>query len=305
MTRTLTRSLSHLQTLVVFVFIIALLEFLTGCGAPKLRTDEAPAPSDITIDQARLEFHGCGYDSIIGTVACAPGQTVSAVTEYKGIITMESSGAGCSLREDIAVTPPETLIAVPTHPPGVTCAVTAIFLPTYPNGTSPVPIRALFGEVVFMADNEFPYAGNFALTTFETVNLPFPGSVRGAFASRQFSSAVTYTGSTLSYQPLTEGTDFLFIKTWDANGVLTKRSYTANYYSPAAVQLTYQLTWQKDGTWLLELPDSISVTSIAGKPNFNLSITLPGDLTGYVRSYTAQGRTLVLNFVKGYLEWAH
>lgn len=302
MTRTLT---AHAKTLVLFVFVIAFVEFLTGCGAPKLRDDTAPSPSDITIDQARLEFHGCGYDSIIGTVACAPGQTVTAVTEYTGVITMASSGDGCSLREDIAVTPPETEIAVPTHPPGVSCAVTAIFLPTYPNGVSPLPIRALFGEVVFLADNAFPYAGNFALTTFETVNLPFPGSVRGAFTSRQFSNAVTYTGPTLSYQPLTEGTDFLFVKTWDANGVVTQRSYTANYYSPAAIQLTYQLDWQDDGTWLLTLPDSVSVTSVLGKPNFDLKIHLPGNITGYVRSYTAQGRTLVLNFNKGYLEWAH
>ena len=63
----------------LFIFL-----FLVSCNTPQLKPDAAPAPADPLIKQARLEFSGCGYDSIVGTLACSPGQSVKVLTEFPG-----------------------------------------------------------------------------------------------------------------------------------------------------------------------------------------------------------------------------
>lgn len=288
------------KLLLITVFI------LVGC-IPQLRPDPAVSPSDVSVNQARLEFHGCGYSSIVGTVACGPGQVIRAVTEFDGNIAYSSSGAGCSLRDNIAATPPETIIPIPQHPAGVSCAVIVLYLPKLPNKpntSTPVPLRSLYGEVIYQPDNAYPYKGNIAITDLETVKLQFPGNVRGAFTSRQFSGPIQFTGDTVTFRPQTRGTDLILIKMFDAAGKASQFAYTANYYSARALKLTYSLK-MVNGYLDLKLDPAVSVVTIEGadKPMFDLEIQLDPNYSGIIRAYTAQGRTLVLRVSKGKTLW--
>jgi hypothetical protein len=278
---------------------------LAGC-IPQLRPDPAPSPSDLNVNQSRLEFHGCGYRSLVGTASCYPGQAVKVVTEFEGNVTYAASGAGCSLRDDIAATPPETSIPTPQHPPGVSCAVIVIYLPKLPNKASPIPTRSLYGEVIFQPDNSYQYKGNIGITDLETVKLTFPGNVRGAYTSRQFNAPIQFSGDTVSFRPLTRGTDLILIKMFDAAGKATQFSYTANYYSAQARKLTYSLT--RNGDYVtLKLDEAVSVATIEGAqdPMFDLEFQLSADYSGIVRAYSAKGRTLVLGIKKGKVAWVH
>ena len=287
-----------MRIVLILIYSVFFFVLMTGCRLPELKPDYAPAPGSRMINQARLEFTGCGASSLVGTIACGPDKKAKAVTEFPGRIVMASSGAGCSLRKDLQATPPATEIDIPERGAGVSCAVVVLYLPTYPTDKSTVPTESLFGEVVYMPDAEYVYQGNRALTTFETMRIKLPGSVRGAFVTRQLDNPVPYTGDTLTFRPRWEGTDLILVKTWDKDNKVSKLAFTTNYYSPSAQQLTYKAEKYDDGSLVISFSDVVSIVTINGKGFFDTQAQLDPGFKGYVRAYTAQGRTLVL-YVSG------
>jgi len=297
--------MKNFRALFMLAFLFTLFKFMTGCKNPDLAPDPYPAPADRTINQARLEFSGCGYQSIVGTVGCAPGQTVAAVTEHAGRVHLVSKGAGCDLEKTISATPPMTTIQVPSRPEGISCAVTTLYLPEYPNAPSGVSTVALFGEVVFLQDNAYPFKGNRALTTYETLTIKFEGAVRGAFATRQVDDPISFTGNTLSFFPMKQGTDFVMVKVWDAAGKVTQASYTVNYYSPSAEPIKYKKARSPaNGALILIFPAEVSVITVNHEPWFYKEWEVDPEFEGMIRAYTAKGRTLVFKIAKkGKILW--
>ena len=79
------------------IFMAVLIALLIGCKAT-LQQDPAPLPTGITVQQARLEFQGCGLDgNDVGTTICTPGHPISIVTEFPGTVTFLATGA-CRVR---------------------------------------------------------------------------------------------------------------------------------------------------------------------------------------------------------------
>lgn len=283
------------------VFLLFL--FLTGCSI-SVKPDYDPSPSDLLINQARLEFKGCGRDNQVGTLSCHPGQTAFAITEFPGKLTIASSGANCSFRMDLTVDKNKKETEIPfvySSDGKSSCAVIVIYLPQI-STSSTIPIRSLFGEIVYQADVKYEYQGNVAITDLQPLVLNFPGAVRGAFVSRQFEGVQTFIGDTLSFLPQRTGTDLILIKLWDAGGNFKTVSYTANYYSFRAIALTYAM--HKDSAIHLDFPESVSVATANGSIYPQVSMDLYYYFSGYVRAYTAQGRTLVIKFNKGVVEWS-
>jgi hypothetical protein len=283
--------------------LLVLALFVTSCESPEIKPDPNPQPSSPQVNQARLEFAGCGRLSEVGTIGCRADQQVRVITEMEGTVSYFSTGAGCSLRKDVAAVVPETYIPVPkADSTTTTCAVTVLYLPKFPNKPSGVPVRSLFGEVVFFYDNAYPYKGNLAQSLAEVVRINFPNSVRGAFASRQTEGPVEYKGSQLRFEPDDTGTDLILVRTWDSQSKSTNHAYTANYYASNARALTYTIKDQ-GGKWLVTFENTVSVITLEGKAFFEQAISIDKKYEGIVRAYTAQGRTRLLRFKGGKLLW--
>lgn len=277
---------------------------LVSCKTTDLKPDGAPQPSDPLVNQARLEFRGCGYLSNMGTVACAPDMEIKVITEFPGIVSYFADGEGCGVRDDIQATPPETVLPRPQMEPGVSCALTVIYLPQYPNADSPVPTRSLFGEVVFLPDAAYTFKGSMAQSELETLQIKFEGALRGAFVSRQLENPVRFTGDTLQLEPKQTGTDLILVKVWyESQPAPLQFSYTVNYYAAQARKLTYTIE-PSAFQWKVTFEEATSVVTVNNEPHIKNVVRISKKFDGIVRAYTAQGRTRVLRFRDGGLLWS-
>jgi len=285
--------------------LTSLVILLPSCQTPEVRPDRSPSPADGSIDQFRLELSGCGYSSQIGMLACVPGSKAKAVTEFPGVVSMVSASttAKCSLDRTVEATPPLTEITIPKRAEGAICSVLIIYQPKFPNRASSQPIRTLLGEVTYLPDARYTPKGNVALTVFQFVELKFPKAIRGAYANRTTPDVVHFTGDTLRFQPRKQGTDLIQVVVWYEGGVQKRFVYNGNYYSPAAEKLLVKRSLVS-GRIRLEFPSAVSVVMVNGKHDFDLMQELPREFTGYVRAYTAQGRTAVLYYKEGVLQWS-
>lgn len=289
-----------------FKSTIAALLLLAGCVT--LRQDPNPSPVDLEISQARLEFSGCEQDNAVGMVACKAPRTVSAVTEFPGTLLAFTSGGGCSLYKEQAVTSGLTEIPIPeVDASGQTCAVTVFYLPQYPKAArSTYPIRGLTGEVIYQyASSHANLMSARAIRLSEILRVELPSSVvRGAFIGRQMADPVTFTGNVFRYQPIRVGTDLIQMKLFWEDGSNSLAFLPVNYFSVKAVEVSAAVT--KKGKKLhVEFPDTVSVITKTGdsKPCSTLYQTLDDSFSGFVRAYTVQGRTSVLKFESGELKW--
>lgn len=291
----------QIKIFILFVFILALVQFLAGCKTPEVRPDQAPQPSDPLVNQARLEFEGCSQRFAVGTLGCIKGQKVEIVTEFPGLISVGSGGAGCALRVDLQATPPRTVLPAPKQQEDSSCAVAIVYTPKYPTKQSRLPIRSLFGEVIFMPNADYTYLGSVAISTFESVQVTGLGAVRGAYVSRQFADPVLFNGDSFSFRPRESGTDLILVKIWDSNGLVRQVYYTANYYSPVAQALVPVLSRIR-GQMLLSFPSAVTAVTFYGVVRFGLEYDI-SNYTGIVRAYTVQGRTVVMGIERGELKW--
>ena len=283
-----------------------LLALLFGCTSVVFRPDQAPSPIDPAIAQARLEFHGCGKEAQIGTIACLPGQEISILTEFPGDVLYFSSGKDCSIRREVRATPPYTKIEYGEV--SSICALTIYYLPAYP-GRSTEKIDGIMGEVSLQPDDTYKPTGNFNITTLETIKVAFEGILGGAYTSRQLLEPVRFEKNMI-FRPIDIGNDLLQVKLWRKDGTVENQLYTANYFSPDALQLRFDIERKslcfRQGLkpcLVLEFPAAVSLVTVNGLVYNNLKIEVPVDYTGYVRAYTVKGRTVVSKFEKGVLIW--
>jgi hypothetical protein len=279
------------------------LVFISACTSFTFRADEAPSPIDPTIDQTRIEFIGCNVADTIGTIACLPGDTLQVVTEFAGDLIYFSSGDTCSIREQIRATPPLTSIQL--TPQTSICPIVVYYLPDYPSESDSIyTIKGIYGEISLQPDKSYTPDGNFAIAVNQTLTLTFPNAVRGSFVSRQTKeNVVNFTGTTLTFQPLTLGTDLIQVKIWLADGTNQYFVIPGNYYSPYELDLLFdQTTNQKN--LVLTFPTSVTAVTVNGVVSNKLVQNLALDFTGNVRAYTVQGRTRSAYFEKGVLQWS-
>lgn len=272
---------------------------VVSCSSVSVRNDPAPSPSSSEIAQARLEFEGCNGRSI-GTTICFPDSNLFIVTEFPGEVIYFSGGAECSIRVQINATPPKTEIVLPAVKS--VCPVVVYYLPRLG-----VPVYSqiwgIYGEVSLQPDNSFLPHASISLSLSEIVKFKFSNTIRGAYVSRQFESPQQFSGDTFAFKPGSIGTDLIQIKLFKDSGEEEYRLVTANYYSPYALDLLIkEKTVSNKGT-ILTFSDWVTAVTINGEIVNDLTVNIPKNFTGYVRSYTVKGRTSVMYFEKGVLEW--
>lgn len=274
--------------------------FLAGCKAD-LKQDPAPLPSDATVQQARLEFQGCGLNgNDVGTTICVPGQPLSIVTEFPGKITFLASGQ-CNFREDIAATPPYTEVNFQL-PVDQICLVSAIYAPTYPANASTYPTGPIYGMAVFMPNTQYVPSGVFLITQSQQIDIKFPNAVRGAWAG-DFSGGVQSFTNELRFQPVQLGFDLIQVKLWAADGSISYKVYAANYFSDLAEPLIISSAPTGFGGIKVSFPAQVSFITVNNKSQGTTSVNVAGNFTGYIRAYTVVGRTLVSYWSKGVMQW--
>jgi hypothetical protein len=277
--------------------------FAAACTTFQLRPDTAPSPIDTDISETRLEFTGCGKDLVIGGIACLPGDQPSIITEFPGDVIYFSSGASCSIRQQVRATVPVTPLVIPAQ--GSICPVVVYYLPDYPQeSTSQYQIKGLYGEVSMQPDTSYAVENNFALTVGSILTFQYPGAVRGAFFSRQLPTVQTFTGSTLTLKGQSVGTDLLQVRLWMADGSEQHMVYPGDWFSPDALQLEFDLV--PNGKQIqLQFPSAVSIVTVNHAIHTELNVNLPSNFTGIIRAYTVQGRTLVASIQNGVLLWSH
>ncbi len=279
------------------IFLFAALLFLGACRQVDVQPDDNPATSDPLIRQARLEFTGCGETSQVGMLLCQPGQTSYAVTEFPGKLTMTSAGGpGCSLRRDIAATPPRTRIPMPSFDdPKAFCTVTVIYLPQF----VPDPkyeIHSAVGDVTWYGDSRYNRVRSRRLRTSETLSVTFSNVTKLAFVSRNVTDPVIVESNRLSHRSQVRGIDLYQIRTWYADGSTKYWILPVNWFSTRAKDIPYQV---KDG--VLYFGKEVSVISLNGELINDSRVRLPQKFDGIIRAYTVRARTLVLRWQNGTL----
>ncbi len=295
----------------IYITLILFAVMLVSCKAPELRRDPAESPADPRIDQFRLELHGCLGGVRVGTTICKAGEKARAVTEYPGKLVITSSGetSGCSIRRDIQIPEGQRYTTIPTPDRDSktrSCETLIIYQPSYPNSPSTVPTRVLLGSVFTVYDQMGTPYGSVAQPTYQKVRISLPSKiVRGAYINRALKDPVSFTGKDISFTPTSQGTDLILIKGFDANNTPYTYVVSGNYYSPKAERLTFEWGVQSSRP-VVRFPETVSVVTIEGaeyRITYDTYVKLDAGFTGYVRAYTAQGRTAVLYFNKGDLSW--
>lgn len=277
--------------------------FVVACSSFQLRPDMAPSPIDTDISETRLEFTGCGKSLVIGGIICLPGDQPSIVTEFPGDVIYFSSGATCSIRQQVRATVPLTPLVLPAQ--GSICPVVVYYLPDYPQASSSkYQIKGLFGEVSVQPDATYTPQDNFALTVGNILTIQFPGAARGAFFSRQLATTQSFTGDTLTLKGLDVGTDLLQVRLWMTDGTQQHKVYPGNWFSATALQLQFDVV-PSGKQIFLQFPNAVSIVTVDHKIHTELNVKLPATYTGIIRAYTVQGRTLLASIQNGVLQWSH
>lgn len=286
---------------VLFYLSCLMLGGMVACNSIQMRTDPSPSPVDPLVSQTRLEFAGCGKASQVGTIVCLPGQTVSIQTEFAGDVIYFSSGANCSIRQQIRAQTPRTAIPLPA----VTsiCPVTVYYLPEYlPQGQPTMKIYGILGEVSLQPDPKYEAGDSFALAVNDILHLQFAGAQRGYYIGRQV-PLTEFQGDSFDFKPIRVGTDLIQVKLFYPDGTIKFKVLSGNYFSETAIDLVFDMS-KTSKKLHLQFPQTVSVVTInGGKPSSNLSIDLPLTFSGYVRAYTVKGRTVVAYFEQGELVW--
>jgi hypothetical protein len=281
------------------ILIAMTLTMLIGCKA-QLQQDPAPLPSDQTVQQARLEFQGCGLNgNDVGTTICVPGQPVGIVTDFPGKVTFLASGE-CNFREDIAATPPLTELNFQL-PVSQICLVSAIYTPNYPAKPSTYATGPIYGGAVFMPNSQYVPSGIFLITQAQQIDIKFPNAVRGAWAG-DFSGGVQSFTNELRFQPIQLGFDLIQVKLWAADGSVSYRVYGANYYSNLAEPLIISSQLSDSGIEV-QFPAQVSFITVNNKSQGTSSVRVANNFSGYIRAYTVIGRTLVSYWQNGVMQW--
>jgi hypothetical protein len=279
--------------------------FVVACTTFQLRPDTAPSPIDQDISETRLEFTGCGKDLVIGGIACMPSDQPSIITEFPGDVIYFSSGANCSIRQQVRATVPVTPLVFPP-PQGSICPVVVYYLPDYPQeSTTQYQIKGLYGEVSIQPDTSYAVEDNFAVPVGNILTLQYPGAIRGAFFTRQLPTVQTFTGTTLMLKGLSVGTDLLQVRLWMADGSQQHMVYPGDWFSPDALALEFDLVPNGSKQITLQFSDEVSIVTVNHVIHTELNVNLPNTFTGIIRAYTVQGRTLLASIQNGVLLWSH
>lgn len=280
-----------------FLAILALTVTTAGCKT--LKNDPSIPPNDLTIQQLRLEFSGCGAISQIGTAACYPTGQIKVVTEFPGTVSFISN-KDCGIKEQVLATPPMTEIGF-TGILGKLCNLIVVYSPDYPVDSSGIVKRSLQGELTFLGDEKYDIYENIAITDASILHIGFKNVIKGAFVSRQFEAPVLFKDS-LDFKPKVVGSDLLQIKLWKPDGSQEFRVYPANYYSHKLKNLTLIKKMTKD--WIyLTYDEPVSFISSNFSVIYGNKGKIPASFTGITRAYTAAGRTLVTKWTKGVVDW--
>ena len=93
------------------------------------------------------------------------------------------------------------------------------------------------------------------------------------------------------------------VKLFMKDGTVVKHVIPGNYFSPTSISLLFDIATTSKGS-TLTFPQEVSVVTVTGKkPSSQLTASLSTTFTGYVRAYTAKGRTVVSYFENGALQW--
>ena len=288
------------------LFILVLTFLMVSCSSFEIRQDTAPIPISVEVQQARLEFKGCGVDSSVGVIICHKQDQLLARTDFAGDLTFFSYGKGCSLRKTIRAQIPYTQIELPQS--DQICPIQVYYLPEYPGSDNiTFPVYGIFGEVSVQPDNADKIGGVARLTRPEIYKLQFgPEYVRGAYVSRQHTVPITFNGNEVDIDFPSIGIDLIRIKLFKADQSADTFLYLVNAFSPYALEFRAGIVPDaKDPTVIhVQLPTTVSMTVFDdGSFTSDLDIKIPSTYTGIVRSYTVIGRTLVYRIEKGVITW--
>lgn len=291
-----------MRTRVLALLIILSCLVLLSCKSAELKQDPYPATVDAEIYQTRLEFKGCGLESIVGSIVCFPNSsTVEVRTDFPGTLTLVSKGSGCFRQEEIKAVSPYTKVSLPSV--DKICSTSILYQPKFVPEPE-IPLRGIFGELVQFPDDSQVYLGTKAFTLYQPVVLPFPKKiVRGWYVNRYFDKPAQFQGSILKYEVPRLGTDLVQVKGFNAEGEPTFYLYTVNYYSPQAKPLTVSVDDKSKNKVQITVSEEVTVVTIGDQVEFWRSFKMDKSFVGIIRAYTVKGRTLVFKLNKGVIEW--